>query len=257
MSNPGTNTYGYHDDNNTVCARHPDRLTYVRCGRCGRYTCGDCQVPLEVGMMCTDCMAAARAASPKIRYATTKPVVTYTLIGITAAIWLLQWTFPAVTIAGIYNPTWVEYSGEWYRALTSGFLHSLNNLTHLPFNMFSLYLFGQALEPILGRWKFLTLYLASILGGSLTVHLLASVMGTMDVSTLGASGGVFGLFGAFFALAKARQQNTSSIMILIVINLVYGFVFPGVSWEAHLGGLITGTIVATLLNALPQKQARR
>lgn len=251
MSDPAPQPYGYHDNTTTVCTRHPDRITYVRCGRCNRYTCGDCQIPLEVGMICTDCMATAQAQTPRIRYANTKPVVTYTLIGITAAIWILQWIFPAVTTAGIYNPAYVEYTGQWYRALTSGFLHSLGNLTHLPFNMFSLYLFGQALEPILGRWKFLALYLASIVGGSLTVHLLSGFLDTANVSTLGASGGVFGLFGAFFALAKARQQSTSSIVTLVAINFAYGFIFPNVSWEGHLGGLITGALVAGLMSRLP------
>ena len=119
--------------------------------------------------------------------------------------------------------------------------------------MFTLYLFGQALEPLMGKGKFLATYLLSIIGGSVAVHLLASVLGGMDVSTLGASGGVFGLFGAFFALSRARQQSTSSIVILVAINFAFGFLMPGISWEAHLGGLVTGALVAAVLDRLPSR----
>lgn len=243
--------YGYNNEQVSVCPRHPDQVTYVRCGRCGRLACGKCQVPLDVGMMCVDCMAAAQAAAPKIRYARTAPMMTYTLIAINCLVWVLQLLFRQVTVFGIYNPLYVEYTGEWYRLLTSGFLHSTSNITHLVLNMMTLYLFGQALEPLLGRWKFLTTYLLSIIGGSLAVHLLAQMMGTMDTSTLGASGGVFGLFGAFFAISRARKQSTSGIVLLVVLNFAFGFFASGISWEAHLGGLITGAVVATALDRLP------
>lgn len=245
--------YGYSSDETPVCPRHPNQVTYVRCGRCGRLACGQCQVPLEVGMMCVDCLAEAQRSAPQIRYAKTAPTITYALIGISGAVWILQFFFASVTTFGIYNPLYVEYTGQWYRLLTSGFLHSPNNVTHLLLNMFTLYLFGQALEPLMGKWKFLATYLLSIIGGSMAVHLLASVLGGMDVSTLGASGGVFGLFGAFFALSRARQQSTSSIVILVAINFAFGFLMPGISWEAHLGGLITGALVATVLDRIPSR----
>lgn len=244
--------FGYNSGDVSVCPRHPDQVTYVRCGRCGRLACGACQVPLEVGMMCVDCLAAAQKAAPKVRYATAKPLVTYTLIGLNVLIWLAQLVAPTVTQAGVYVPLYVEVTGEWYRLLTAGFLHSPGNVTHLGLNMFTLYLFGQALEPVLGRWKFLATYLGSILGGSVAVHLIAAfVTGDMNVATLGASGGVFGLFGAFFAIARARQQSTNSIIILVAINFAFGFLMPGISWEAHLGGLVTGALVASVLDRLP------
>lgn len=250
-------SYGYNNEQVSVCPRHPDQITYVRCGRCGRLACGKCQVPLEVGMMCVDCMTAAQAAAPRIRYARTLPIVTYTLIALNCLIWVLQMLFRQVTVFGIYNPLYVEYTGEWYRLLTSGFLHSTSNITHLLLNMLTLYLFGQALEPLLGRWKFLATYLLSIIGGSLAVHLIAQMMGTMDTSTLGASGGVFGLFGAFFALSRARKQSTSGIVLLVVLNFAFGFFASGISWEAHLGGLITGAVVATILDRIPTPRGSR
>ena len=245
--------FGYNSGDVSVCPRHPDQVTYVRCGRCGRLACGQCQVPLEVGMMCVDCLAEAQRSAPRIRYAKARPTITYALIGINSVVWILQFFFASVTAFGIYNPLYVEYTGQWYRLLTSGFLHSPNNVTHLLLNMFTLYLFGQALEPLMGKWKFLATYLLSIIGGSVAVHLLASVLGGMDVSTLGASGGVFGLFGAFFALSRARQQSTSGIVILVAINFAFGFLMPGISWEAHLGGLITGALVATVLDRIPNR----
>lgn len=251
-----TGKYGYSNSEVSVCAQHPDRITYVRCGRCGRLACGDCQVPLEVGMMCVDCRAAARAATPTIKYAKTAPTITYALIGINVVVWVLQFFFRDVTIWGIYNPLYVEVTGEWYRLLSSGFLHSPSNITHLLLNMFTLYLFGQALEPLMGRWRFLATYLIAIVGGSAAVHLIASITDQMTVNTLGASGGVFGLFGAFFALARARKQSTSSILILVGINFIFGFLMPGISWEAHLGGLIAGALAATALDRLPRAGSR-
>lgn len=248
--------YGYSSGDISVCPRHPNQVTYARCGRCGRLACGLCQVPREVGMMCVDCMAAAQASTPKVHCAKTAPTITYALIGINVVVWVLQFFFDSVTVAGIYNPLYVETTGEWYRLLTSGFLHSPTNITHLLLNMFTLYLFGQALEPLMGRWKFLVTYLLSILGGSIAVHLFSSMMGDMMISTLGASGGVFGLFGAFFALARARKQSTSSILILVAVNFVFGFIMPGISWEAHLGGLVTGAVTAALLDRIPTSGSR-
>lgn len=248
--------YGYSSDETPVCPRHPDQVTYVRCGRCGRLACGQCQVPLEVGMMCVDCLAESQRSAPRVRYAKAHPTITYAIIGINVMVLILQFIFPQVTVFGIYNPLYVEYTGQWYRMLTSGFLHSPDNISHLLLNMFTLYLFGQALEPLMGKRKFLATYLLSIIGGSVAVHLLASVLGGMEVSTLGASGGVFGLFGAFFALSRARQQSTSSIVILVAINFAFGFFMPGISWEAHLGGLVTGALVAAVLDRLPSYPSR-
>ncbi|MGV3016293.1 rhomboid family intramembrane serine protease [Rothia sp. 88186D007BW] len=248
--------YGYSSDEVPVCPRHPNQVTYVRCGRCNRLACGQCQIPLEVGMMCVDCMAAAQRSAPRPSYAKARPTLTYALIAINSVVWVLQLLFPQVTMWGIYNPLYVEYSGQWYRMLSAGFLHAPSNITHLLLNMFTLYLFGQMLEPLMGRWKFLATYLFSIVGGSVAVHLLASVVGGMSVSTLGASGGVFGLFGAYFSLARARRQSTNGIVVLVAINFVFGFIMPGISWEAHLGGLVTGALVATILDRLPSKPGR-
>lgn len=175
------------------------------------------------------------------------PRLTYALIGINSLIWILQVFFDQVTLAAVHNPLYVEYSGQWYRLITAGFIHSPTGVTHLLLNMLTLYLFGQALEPLLGPKKFITIYLVSILGGSLAVQGLAHLLGTMNVNTLGASGGVFGLFGAYFALARARRKSTQGILILVGINFAFGLLEPSISWEAHLGGLLTGLVFTWLL----------
>ena len=111
MSEPAS--YGYNNNQQSVCPRHPDQVTYVRCGRCGRLACGKCQIPLEVGMMCVDCRQQVRAAQPASRTTRSRPVVTYALIALNVLVWALQWVFPSVSTVGLYNPAWVEYSGEW------------------------------------------------------------------------------------------------------------------------------------------------
>lgn len=165
------------------------------------------------------------------------------------AVYALQHLIPDYWIfrMGAFNPLIVEYTGQWWRVFTSGFIHDQNSIMHLGMNMLTLYLFGQAIEPLMRRWQYVLLYCLSILGGSAMIWLVAYLTDTMNVTTVGASGGVFGLFGAYFAIAKLSQQSTVPILVLVAINFGYGFIAGNVSWEAHLGGLITGAIVAFAL----------
>jgi membrane associated rhomboid family serine protease len=128
--------------------------------------------------------------------------------------------------------------GEYYRLVTAAFLHA--GLLHLAFNMFALASLGPVLESALGRSRFLVLYLLSALGGS-TLSFLLAAPNTFGV---GASGAIFGLFGAFYVVARRLGGETRSILMLLVINLVITFALPFIDWRAHLGGLITGTVVA-------------
>ncbi|GGH66482.1 rhomboid family intramembrane serine protease [Rothia aerolata] len=232
-----------------TCPRHPDQIAYTRCGRCGRPTCTQCQVPLEVGMMCVDCRDEHIRNAPKIKYAKTAPTMTYALIGINVVAYILQWLIPNYWMLRtfLFNPLYVQITGEWWRVLTSGFIHAQANPTHLLLNMFSLWIFGKAIEPMLGKWRYLLVYLLSILGGSAGVWFFGELMGGLNTNTVGASGGIFGLFGAFFVLTKLRGGESRPITILIVINFVYGFLFPGISWQAHLGGLVIGALVTWIL----------
>jgi membrane associated rhomboid family serine protease len=129
------------------------------------------------------------------------------------------------------------HHGQWYRLITAAFLHE--SVPHIALNMASLAIVGPAVEAELGKLRFGALYLLSALGGSVASYLLspAAELG------LGASGAIFGLFGAYFAIARTRRWDTSTILVLIVVNLLFGF-SGNIDWRAHLGGLITGGIVA-------------
>ncbi len=135
---------------------------------------------------------------------------------------------------------------------TAAFLHSPNFLLHIAFNMYALWILGQSLEPALGRTRFLVLYLLSALGGSVGVLLLSNPF----QSVVGASGAVFGLFGALFVIQRKRGGDVRQLLILIVVNGVLGFVVPGIAWQAHLGGLLTGAAVAAVLAYVPRGRRR-
>ncbi len=179
--------------------------------------------------------------------------VTWTLIGICAGMWALQWLtrlftpYDLSTVLG-YAPA-LTASQPW-RMLTSGFVHAMPSPVHLVLNMYTLYLFGRMLEPLLGAWRMTALFLLSVVGGSVGVLLL----GDPWVLVIGASGGIFGLFGAMFVFMRHFENNIVPITVLIVINLAFGFLVGGVAWQAHLGGLVTGAIVAALM--LPRLRRR-
>ena len=133
--------------------------------------------------------------------------------------------------------------------LTGAFLHG--GLLHILFNMLSLYWVGRAIEPVMGRWRFLTLYLVSALGGSAFILAWCLIQPSeIFVSTVGASGAVFGLFGAVFVLQRLGGSDTTSILTLLGINLVYGFVVSGISWQGHIGGAIAGVAATWVLARL-------
>lgn len=234
-----------------TCYRHSSETTYVRCQRCERPVCGACQIQAPVGVLCPDCVHQAQAQAPRarvIRPNTDKPVVTYTLIAITAFVYVLQW-IPGLNIteAFAYAPhfSYGEYTAvggsyEPWRMLTSVFTHSTGFIFHILLNMYTLWIFGQLLERMLGGTRFLLLYLASGLAGSLGVM----YWGDHLVYVVGASGAIFGLLGAFLVIQRKLGGDTTQLLVLVGINLVIGFL-PGmsISWQAHLGGLIGGALL--------------
>ena len=129
---------------------------------------------------------------------------------------------------------------EPWRMLTSGFVHDWSGPMHILFNSYAIWIFGRALEPPLGRWRFLALYLTSIVGGSVAVLWLSNP----QVPVVGASGALFGLMGAYFVVIRSLGGNASQLFILIAINFGLGLFLPGISWEGHLGGLLTGLAIA-------------
>ena len=248
-----------------VCPRHPDRVSYVRCQRCGRPACAECQRPAAVGFQCVDCVREQAANAPVRKNAFGgvarggTPTVTYTLIGVCVVVFLLQLVLPVVGQAFSYAPvftTGVEgvVPAEPWRMVTAAFLHSQGSFLHIALNMYALYILGRELEPAMGRARFLALYLLSAVGGSVGVLLLSNP----GQYVVGASGAVFGLFGALFIIQRKRGGDVRQIVVLIAINAVLGFLVPNIAWQAHLGGLIIGAVCAAAIAYAPKgaRQAR-
>jgi len=194
-------------------------------------------VQAPVGHHCPDCVREGAKGVRRVRPAPTPALVVKGLVALNVLVFLLQQGDPTVLDRFADQPTLVA-GGEYYRMITAAFLHA--NLLHILFNMVGLYVFGTQVEAILGRVRFLALYLVAALGGSLC-SLLLGPSGTYGV---GASGAVFGLFGAYFVLARARRMDTSQVVGLIVINLLFGAINPVIDNYAHIGGLLAGGVVA-------------
>lgn len=237
-----------HRDN--FCYRHPDRQGFVLCQRCGRTICPECQTQAPVGSICPECMKAARGAVPKrspvrrlrARLGAGAPVVTYSIIAVTALLWLVG-LIPGVDLAQplAYTSAYLtpEHFEPW-RLFTATLVHG--SIFHVGFNMLTLWLFGRVLEPAYGWWRFLLLWVAAALGGSMLVTIIAP-----DTAVIGASGAVFGLFGAYFTVMREMRMNTTSLLVLVGMNIVLGFVVPGIAWQAHIGGLLVGLAAGWLL----------
>lgn len=179
-----------------------------------------------------------------------KPYVTLTLIGINVAIFLLEFFTPLIREVLIF---WPAVGGiQPYRAITTGFLHG--GIMHLGLNMYALWLIGPFLEDLLGRWRFLSLYFLSLFGGTIAVVLFATP-GELSwrIGVVGASGAVFGLFGAVFLVLRHLGRDARQIFTIIGLNVVFSFAVPGISWQAHLGGLIIGAILALVFTQLPRQ----
>ena len=158
---------------------------------------------------------------------------------------------------------------EPWRALTGAFLHSPSTVLHLGLNMLMLWQIGPYLESLLGRARFLALYLVSAVGGSAGVLLLApaprSILFTSAEAAqyaawatpvVGASGAVFGLFGALLVLNRHLGRSSTPLYAVLAVIIVFGFIYPGIAWQAHLGGLVTGTAVAGVFAVLAHRDRR-
>jgi membrane associated rhomboid family serine protease len=235
----------------TVCYRHPRVETAVRCSDCDRPICTDCMVFGPVGIRCPECAGVAtgpRRAATQVRSAaeTRLPpgAITIALITINVIVYLAE----IATGSGIqdiggevfqrgalFGPLVAE--GEWYRLISGAFLHA--GLLHLAFNMLALWWFGRILEGYLGHWRFLGLYLVSALAGSAGALLMSP-----DTPTVGASGAVFGIFGAALVIERHHVHVFGGAALpIVVLNLVFTFTFGNISIGGHLGGLVGGILV--------------
>src|SRR5690606_14804734 len=247
-----------------VCPRHPDRVTYVTCQRCGRPTCPDCQRPAPVGIQCVDCVKQeASRVGPVVNRlgfvsANGTPWATYALMAASVLAfayghlvlgesrWIIDWGLWPRGVPGLE-----EFGHDWYRWISSGFLHF--GFLHLAINMFVLWQFGTQLEPVLGRLRFVGVYLASVIGGSAAIMLL----GTGNVHG-GASGAIFGLIAAFAVVLMKLSLSAQSLLASAGIWLVAGFFINGISWQGHLGGAIAGAVVMfAMLRGVDRRAQRR
>ena len=192
-----------------------------------------------------------------------RPLVTQTIIVICVLVWLVQKTSPTFTAALDFYPPAVR--SEPWRFLTSAFEHDASSPLplHILFNMYALWIVGQYLEPLLGRFRFAVLYLVSAIGGSVGLLLLATpspptqVGSSWDTHALGASGAVFGMFLALLLLNRHLGRSSAGIAVIILVNFAYGFIAPNIAWQAHLGGALTGAACAGILIFTARAERRR
>ncbi|HXV96188.1 MAG TPA: rhomboid family intramembrane serine protease [Gaiellaceae bacterium] len=240
-----------------TCYRHPGRETAVSCSNCGRPICPDCMVYAAVGIKCPECAGqptGPRAATQRVGRAAsvgTGALVTKALIAINVVVYLISIAQGSGGLqpAQSFIERWAlngfaVSEGEWYRLITSAFLHA--SLIHLAFNMLMLWWFGQALEAAVGRARFLGIYLVSALAGSAGALLLSGEF----VNTVGASGAVFGILGAGLVLER-RQIYVfgGGALFVVILNVVFTFAVSNISIGGHLGGLVGGILSMLALTA--------
>ncbi len=210
-----------------------------------------------VGMRCPEC-SQQRTKVVRLREAATIPRVTYALITINVVAFLAEGNFSfggqptskiyeeGALIGSIHGfPSIGVAHGQWWRIVTGGFLHE--NLLHIAFNMYVLYILGTQIEPVLGRVKFAMIYAVALFTGS-----LGALIVSPHAITVGASGAVFGVMAAFAVELRSRQIPVmqgwfGGVGGLILINLVISFTLPGISWGGHVGGLIGGGLAAVII----------
>lgn len=252
----------------TTCFRHPGREAGRRCTRCGRPACNECLVQADIGSQCVECAKAGRPdVRTRARYwsARQPTLVTYALMAVNLAVFVWIAADNTRSIGGQSSITRRQFdlglsesfltgdnnlsgNGEWYRLVTSGFLHF--GIIHIAFNMLLLFQLGQLLEPILGRVRFGLLYAAALLGGSAGVLLLQP-----DSFAGGASGAVFGLLGAAAAWQLRQGVNplSTGIGTTLLLNVMITFWVPNISIGGHLGGLVAGAAAGWFMLA-PRNQ---
>jgi len=225
-------------------------------------------VPASVGFQCPECVAAGRRETAPARTAfggsltRSSGVVTVTLIALNLVAFGAQHLlgnrveylfgmvggpayFPDRTTGGVAD-------GQYWRLLTNAFLHT--GLLHIAVNMFSLWQIGPLLERLLGRARFLAVYLVSALGASVAVYWFAAP----SALTVGASGAVFGIFGAAIVLWRKSGYDIRPALVVLGVNVVFNiFLSSALSWQGHLGGLLTGTVLAVVLGWAPGTGATR
>jgi membrane associated rhomboid family serine protease len=180
--------------------------------------------------------------SQLIVFPSLKRSATYSLIALICGAYLVQLLIPTLQ-QQLFLPSidYLSATNQWYRLITVALTHG--GLLHLGFNMYALLVLGNPIEEAFGKNKFLIIFFASLLSGSLTSSYFASIYS----ASVGASGAVFGLFGAMIVVGKRIGADIRSTVVIIGLNFVIGFALGGVDWRAHLGGLIGGYLAAQIV----------
>jgi membrane associated rhomboid family serine protease len=241
----------------TTCYRHPDRRTGLRCSRCDRPICGECANPAPVGQLCPD--DAKATVRTRGLPGTERPLATYTVLAINtimllaaavltgSGFGLLDPSPEALCRLGALNAAAIAESGQWWRLLTVMVLHG--GLLHWAFNSWALWAFGPTLETVLGRARFVALYVGTGLVGA-----GASFAFNQTQLGVGASGAIFGLLGAlvafFFRRRKADGQvPLQNLLLVLLLNLFIASRTPSIDNLAHIGGFLAGVVAMGLFDA--------
>lgn len=244
------------------CVAHPGQLTSVHCWGCGRPICWECDVtanevgrkPRLHGPLCTACatdkpnVATGRRPRAGGRFTLT-PVVTG-LIVINTVVFAATATHASWEVDLAQLPSGIAV-GQVYRLVTAMFVHA--NATHLLFNMVALLVLGPPVEAALGRVRFSALYLVAGMAG----FGLSFLLGPVNGLSVGASGAIFGVCGAWYSLARAKHKDTAAFALLMILLLGYSFYDPAVDWRAHVGGLATGLAAGALMAWTARRPRRR
>jgi membrane associated rhomboid family serine protease len=181
----------------------------------------------------------------KLKHQVKLSPVTFAIIGVCILVWLVEligrWRF---IDAGIFNPYLALY--QPYRYITSIFMHDLSPL-HILLNMYALYSCGSVVEKLLGAKRFLIVYFVSGIVGNLFLTIFCYLTHDFFILALGASGAIFGLFGALIILYKQLGQNAAPLIINVGIIVLLGVFMSGVAWQAHIGGIVGGLVTTYIM----------
>lgn len=220
--------------------------------------------PAAVGFHCpeeSDRGRDARRHDPRTllggRQSVERPaLVTQILIGLCVVAYFLQ-GFPGLTGGGRVNDftrdfglvgAGIALNDEYYRLVTAAFLHG--SVIHILFNMYALFLLGFQLEAILGRARYIGLFLACAIGG----NALSYLVNGLDVFSVGASTAIFGFFAAYYVIARRLRADTTQILVIMGINLVITFTIPQIDRWGHIGGMVVGALIGLLYAYVPARR---
>jgi membrane associated rhomboid family serine protease len=238
------------------CYRHADREAYISCQRCERLICPECMRDASVGFQCPECIEEGRKSVRAPKTITGGAItmragaVSMGLLGINVVVFLLQ-----LATEGQVNSVFqlgamqgfAVADGDYWRLFTAAFLHA--GFLHIAFNMYALYLFGPYIERSLGTTRFVAAYVTMAVASSVFVYWLTEP----QVATIGASGAVFGLFGLALVLLIRTRQDVRGLLVLLAINAFISLQ-GNISWQGHLGGFITGTLLGLALAYAPRER---